>query len=138
MINIVIIILVIGTKRAHTYASVSCSDKSNYNDGFDPSDNVNWSTFGSEPSPPAVFGSNGTQTTFINDLHSGSTQSHTTQTTWLFNEAAATSPDIISNFAAVYNGSIGTVYSVSSARGIYEFGKNQLTLGRLIGEVLCN
>jgi len=53
-------------------------------------------------------------------------------------QTGSPSPDLISGFSGVYtNGSIGTIYSTGSgsAQGIYVFGKDQITLGRMIGQV---
>lgn len=83
--------------------------------------------------------SGGTISTFLHEMshHSGgSHQSNSTQCTWLFNPTVSPSPDLISGFSGVYtNGSIGTIYSTGSAQGIYVFGKDQITLGRMIGQV---
>ncbi|CAL8096712.1 unnamed protein product [Orchesella dallaii] len=125
----------IGAKRAHAYESITPT--SSINGAFDVSSDLNWTTFGSDPN---VVGesSGGTISTFLQEVshHSGgSHQSNSTQCTWLFNPTISPSPDLISGFSGVYtNGSVGTIYSTGSAQGIYVFGKDQITLGRMIGQ----
>ncbi|CAG7733213.1 unnamed protein product [Allacma fusca] len=131
----------IGSKRVHSYATVtpapSEGSPSQINDAFDVSSDCLWATFGSEHHTNSS--SDGTVSTFINDasVRSSSTNhSRQTQFTWLLNGTfESNSPDLISGFSTVYtNGSMGTIYSTGSAQGIYVFGKDQITLGRMIGQ----
>ncbi|XP_035702306.1 tyrosine-protein kinase JAK2 isoform X2 [Folsomia candida] len=121
----------IGTKRTHSYASIT--PESSVNGAFDTTSMFNWGSFESENQNPVNY-SDGTLSTFIHELslHSGS---NSTQRTWLNNlTTGSPSPDLFSGFSGTYNGSIGTIYSTGSAQGIYVFGKDQITLGRMIGQ----
>jgi len=82
---------VIGTKRGHSYATVSPGSSetgtSQTNSAFDITDNFNWATFSSDPNQTDT--SDGTLSTFIHDVsrHSGSNHSTSTRATWLCQES---------------------------------------------------
>jgi len=83
-------VLVIGSKRVHSYSLVSPAlseagtGTSNSSTDLDACDNFNWTTFGSDPIQMESL-SDGTLSTFIHEvsIHTGSHHSRNTQATWL-------------------------------------------------------
>jgi len=83
LIKRIVYSIVIGTKRAHSYASIT--PESSINGAFDITSVFNWTSCDAD-NPNAANFSDGTLSTFIHDIsqHSGSNQSNSTNSTWLF------------------------------------------------------